>query len=498
MGTVFRQSFLTSALSYLGVLIGYLNVLYLYPRFLDVEQMGLHRLITDMGLLLTPFAHAGLMQGTVKYFSSFNHNRQSLQEFATFTLLASLTSFLLFAGLFWLFKDQIAGMFAEESLQLEPYLPVVLIFIFILVFTALAEAYYRVNLNIVFVNFVKDLLIRLLNAVAVMLYFWEIISFSGLIYSIAVIYGIGTLVLYIGLFTKYQLRFNRLPAVSQRALYREVIKYSLFMIISSGGILIVGKLDSIMIGAYLGFAETGIYTIAYFIATVIEIPKRAMAQIITPLYALAFQQKQLDKVRELYQKSSTTQLIIAQLLLIGLLINLHNLFVYVPKGEIFEAGKWVVVLIGFARLIDSAAGMNGELIVMSKYYKFNIWAIGALSILTAGSNILLIPALGMNGAALATLITFFFFNLIKGVFIYRKYQVQPFNQSTLKTVAVGILCFLAGFYLPRIAPAWLDILYRSVIVSLLYLGFTLQLGLSEDINRLARQAFSKIQGLFTL
>lgn len=496
MGIVFRQSLLTSAISYLGVIIGYLNILYLYPRFLDVEQMGLHRLITDMGLLLTPFAHAGLMQGTIKYFSSFNKNRQSLQEFATFTLFASLSSFSIFAVIFWIFKDSIGELFADENLQLTPFMPVVLIFILILVFTALAEAYYRVNLNIVFVNLVKDLFIRLLNAVAVMLYFWDIISFDGLIYSIVIIYGLATLILYAGLFSKYHLRFNRFPSLNQRQLYKEVLKYSLFMIISSGGILIVGKLDSIMIGAYLGFAETGIYTVAYFIATVIEIPKRAMAQIITPLYAKAFQQKDLSQVRDLYRKSATTQLIIAQLILIGLLINLNNLFVYVPKGEIFETGKWVVVLGGFARLVDSAAGMNGELIVMSKYYKFNIWSIGALSILTAGTNILLIPAFGMNGAALATLITFFFFNLIKGIFIYRKYKIQPFSNDTLKTLGVGVVCFFAGFYLPRVEPAWLDILYRSMAVSLLYLGFTLSLKLSEDINRLVRQAFLQVKSYF--
>jgi O-antigen/teichoic acid export membrane protein len=496
MGTVFRQSFLTSGLSYLGVIIGYLNILYLYPRFLDVEQMGLHRLITDIGLLLTPFAQAGLMQGTVKYFSSFNQNRQSMQEFATFTLLASLASFTLFAVAFWIFKDPVANLFTDESLQLRPYMPTVLVFILILVFTALAEAYYRVNLNVVFVNFIKDLLIRLLNAVAVMLYFWGLISFDGLIYSIAIIYGIATLVLYIGLFFKYELRFNSFPSISRRSLYKEVIKYSLFMIIGSGGILIVGKLDSIMIGAYLGLAETGIYTVAYFIATVIEIPKRAMAQIITPLYAQAFQQKELLKVKELYRKSAITQLIVAQLLLIGLLINLHNLYVYVPKGDIFEAGKWVVVLVGFSRLVDSAAGMNGELIVMSKYYKFNIWAIGALSVLTAASNLLLIPILGMNGAALATLITFLFFNLIKGGFIYQKYQVQPFSINTLKTLATGGICFLAGFYLPKVEPTWLDIIYRSAIVSLLYFGLTLSLTLSEDINKLSRQAWLQLKNYF--
>ena len=59
MGIVIRQSAISTALSYAGVVIGYVNLLILFPRYMSPEEVGLARIIQDAAMLMVPFAQLG-------------------------------------------------------------------------------------------------------------------------------------------------------------------------------------------------------------------------------------------------------------------------------------------------------------------------------------------------------------------------------------------------------------------------------------------------------
>jgi len=63
MGKVAKQSIQTTIFSYLGVVIGYFNVLWLYPYAMDASELGTFRTIQDLGLLFVPFAQLGVGHG---------------------------------------------------------------------------------------------------------------------------------------------------------------------------------------------------------------------------------------------------------------------------------------------------------------------------------------------------------------------------------------------------------------------------------------------------
>ena len=71
MGVIVRQSIITTIISYIGLVIGYLNLLYLYPLFLSPEQVGLMRTVQDAAILLAQFAQFGLAQSIIRYFPRF-------------------------------------------------------------------------------------------------------------------------------------------------------------------------------------------------------------------------------------------------------------------------------------------------------------------------------------------------------------------------------------------------------------------------------------------
>ncbi|HPI79493.1 MAG TPA: polysaccharide biosynthesis protein, partial [Cyclobacteriaceae bacterium] len=93
MGIVFRQSAVTTIISYCGVAIGYVNLLYLYPKFLEPGQIGLMRTIQDAAILFTPFAQFGLAQSIVRYYPKLVTGKTPSGSFIRLMLLLALAGF---------------------------------------------------------------------------------------------------------------------------------------------------------------------------------------------------------------------------------------------------------------------------------------------------------------------------------------------------------------------------------------------------------------------
>ena len=90
MGIVVRQSIYSSIISYVGVVIGYVNLLYLYPKYLLPEQIGLFRTIQDAAILFTPFAQFGLTQSIFRFYPQLVKDQKSSHTFITLMALMAL------------------------------------------------------------------------------------------------------------------------------------------------------------------------------------------------------------------------------------------------------------------------------------------------------------------------------------------------------------------------------------------------------------------------
>lgn len=482
MGIVIRKSLATTVFSYLGVVLGYVNLLYFFPKVLSAAQIGLYTLILHIALLLAPFAQSGIMQGIIKFYPA-RSSQQEKKEFELLALLILVLSVAIFSAALLIFQEQVLSfLFAQNKDEVKGFYKLLIFLIVTMSFFAYFEGFSRANTNIVMVNFLKDIYIRLLTTVSVFLYFKEYLNFEELVFSLLVIYGSATFIL--GIYAIYK---HKITAVSglQGLTWKklaEIMKYNFFMVITAGSNLIVGKIDSLMISAILGLSENGIYQIMFYVAVVVEIPKRAIGQIAISLYSNSFAKNNLKEVKSLYYKTAINQLIIGLIIYLGLVINLENLFFFIPNGGVYEAGKWVVVIIGASKVIDMAAGSNGELIIMSKHYQFNVRAIGSLAILTIITNYLLIPVMGMNGAALASLISLIIFNLVKLLYIRKKFGTLPFSIQTIKVLGTGIITLAVGLLIPVFENHYLDLIIRSVAASVVYGGLIYASHASEEIN----------------
>lgn len=493
MGIVIKQSVRSSLLAYIGFAIGAINFLFIFPKFLSVDQVGLLRVIPSAAFLMATFAQLGLAPSIIKFLPSYKSGSNERKEFLGFTIVSALIGYAVLLGITYFFKSQILDYYSQKSPLFVEYFQVSLIIALFLLFIQMSEAYSRSLLKSIPPILFRDVILRLMTTVTVLLYGFGIILFDDFIHLFVLLYGI-TLLSHISYFiylkaAKIRLTFNHL----QKTELSNVLKYGLFTLVGASGTQIVLQIDSLMVAGIKGLDATGIYTIAFFIGTIIEIPKRSITQITMPLMAQAFEKGNMKEVAQYYKQTSINQLIIGGLLWLGVWANLDSIYMIMPNSEVYQAGFNVVLLIGLGKLTDMVFGVNGEIIVLSKYYKFNVVTVAILAIAIIIGNILLIPNYGIEGAAAASLAAMLLFNIIKFSFVFVKFKIQPFTLNTIKFIGVFSIVGLLNLIIPVLDNVYSDIILRSFIITTVLLVLTYLFRISPEINGILNRMLERIK-----
>ncbi len=492
MGIVIRQSLWVSFFSYLGVILGYINIILLLPRFLGVDQIGTVRFIQGTAALLVQFANVGLAQTILRYYPVFTRRFSDARGFVPTILMAAVACYLLFLGGFWLFSDSIWQLFSEQAPEARRYGPLILLLVLVMSLQAIIDAYSRSRSEVVAVNLLRDLGLRLMMALIITGYALSWYDFMSFLRLLIGTYLINLILLTIYLQQKKLLDFTLRLGFWRQTNYREIVAFSIFTLLGSSGSSIFRRIDSIMVTSLLGLYETGIYTTMFNIVLVIDVPMTAITQVSQPIIARAFAEHDVASVKLLYRQSSIHQQLAGSLVLVGVIANLPGLFAIMPNGAAFAEGYWVVVILGVAKLIDMSCGVNSEIINMSRYYRFNVIFMAVVALVAVGVNRWLIPLYGIEGAAYATLITLLLFNAIKVLFIRWKYGFQPFSGKNLLTLLLtGGVLYLA-LIVPRLTPIWLDMAIRSVGIVLVFCVAVFVLRISQEVNTLVQTTWNRL------
>lgn len=491
MGEIKNQAVKNSIVSYSGALLGFVNFIILLPYVFTPEQIGLTRLLQNAAYLIVPLAEFGIISVVLRYYPVYKDEPNSKFSFIFYCLAGALAGFLLFTACFILFKDEISQLFIEKSPLVIDYYYFIIPLVFFIVFTGIFEAVSNSLYKTVFPNFLREVLLRFAVSVLSIFYVLHLIDFQDFIQFFVLAYCLPLLLLILWLFRLNELKISfRLKPLAPKVL-KEMATYGLFIILGSSGHLLVNYIDTMMLGSLLGLEDTGIYVTAFYMAVVIEIPRRSIRQIAVPFISEAWKKNDMQQINDIYSKTALNQLIIGAFIFLGVWINIDEIFELMPNGDIYQAGKYVVLFVMAGKLIDMAAGVNGEIIALSKLYRFNIYSILILAVLVIVTNLMLIPIYGMAGAAIATAVSLFFYNLTKYLYIKIKLRMDPFKANTIKIITISILSYLIIQQIPEIDNPIADILIKSVALTITFGGATFIFKVSEDVNSFIKNLWTK-------
>ena len=496
MGIIIRQSFKNLLLIYIGLAIGYISTIILSPLILTEEQIGLVRLLINVSFMFSTFAALGAANIPSKYFPYFKDFKKQHKGFLFFLISLGIIGFLIFTTIFLLLKDTIYAIYLPKAPLLIKYFYYFIPLTFLALFFNIFQSYLIQNQKPVVTNFIREILIRLLVIVALLIYLLKWINFNGLINSYVLAYTIALLTIIIYVKSQNLLFLKPTLNVFKSEYIKEIFAYGGFAILGGVSGVLIANIDGIMLSAYKGLGPTGIYTIAFLIATLIEIPKRSISQSIIASISESNKQNDTSKLDELYKKTSINQLIMGSFIFLGIWCNIDNIFRLIPNGSIYAQGKWVVFFIGLGKLFDLATGSNYEILSTSKYYKFDLAFVVMLGGIAIITNMIFIPIYGITGAALASAISVFIFNSFRYLFIYIKMKLQPFTLNTLKELMLIGVTVLINYLIPNQLNFIFDIILRSIVISISLISLTLLFKISEEFNIIFNNFLSRMKLFF--
>ena len=476
MGIVVRQSFLNLISIGIAFLIGAVNTLYLYPTFLGSKFQGLVIALLAISNLVQPFISFGTQHAVIRYYSKYT-KKSDRDGLLTISILIPLIIVLLFIPVFMAYYDEIRQYLFQSDQSLSKYAYVIL---FIAVSTSFFEVFYswlRVKLKSVFGNFLKELYPRLLIALLLISYSLGLLNFESFI--LYLIYGYYLRLLIVIIYSFY-INKPKLNLNFKKDFY-EIFKYCLLIFLSGAASSIILDIDKSMLSSILTVENVAYYSVAVFIAAVIEIPGRAMFQILSPVVASAINKKQMKKLEDLLKKSSTNLVLVASLFFLLINLNIDDFYEMLNQDG-YSIGIPIVIIVSLGKLYSMSIGCINNIISNSKYYYYTFWFSLFSSILAVALNIYLITEFGIIGAAYATLIVLVIMNTLKIYLVKAKFNIHPYSKDTIKIIVLSAITFFVFSNLQLGFQPLINIIVKSSLILVLYTLSAYIFKLSDDVN----------------
>jgi O-antigen/teichoic acid export membrane protein len=267
----------------------------------------------------------------------------------------------------------------------------------------------------------------------------------------------------------------------------QMLSYGLLMSVAALSSLSLKYLDTVMLGMYQpkeaglnALDIIGIYSIAAFVATIVEAPFNALEKIIQPQISNSLAKNDLKNVEDIYHKSAKYLFLIGGLLFILINLNIDSLFALMPDKD-FSLGKNIVFIISLGTLINMATGSNDSIIYTSSKYYLTTYLLIALFGVAIVNYLIFIPLFGMTGAAIATAFSALLFNISKYLLIWKYFKMQPFTFITLKIAGIIVFTFLICSLIPDVGNPIVNIIIRSSTIGISYISATLLLNIAPEL-----------------
>jgi len=485
LGIIRQQTIKGSVVSYIGAILGFINTGILFPRFLEADQIGLINWIGPMAAIVAQFSSLGFNNVTARLFPYFRNENRNHNGYLFILFWVGMAGFALALISYFALHPFAVDAYQDESPLYLDYLVYLIPLVFFTIFFNLFDAYNRVLYDAVSGTFFRDIVFKILNLTIIFLFALNVLNFSDFVLLYVIAYCLPTLLLFLLLWYRGKISFASNLKFVRPTLRKSMISVSLYGILNGLSDKLANHIDKVMIVSYVGLGANGIYATMANFGVLVSMPSRTLRKIASTVIAEAWKKKDLKTIAQIYTQSGLHQFMAGCLLFIGIWANIDNVIEIVTDR--FIDGKYVIFFIGIGHVIQMASGVSGVILQSSPYYKMQAVFMAIYGVLVILTNLIMIPIWGINGAAIASVSATLVFNLLKYMFLYKKYKFQPFNYKYLLVILVAIGSYYTGNLLPKQDWFILDIIFRSGIVGGLYLVLTFAFKISTDFNQFIKK-----------
>lgn len=486
MGSIRKQTIISSVLVYIGFFIGAVNTyLYVKEGHFTAEQFALTRIFFDIAQNFYVFASLGVIPIVLKFYPYYKgHLPDKENDLLTWSLLVSCAGFILVLIGGFLIEPLIVKKFIQRSQLIVQYYHYIFPFAMGMLFFSVLEGYCWALHKTIVPNFLKETGLRLVTLLFIFLYYFNYISYHTFIQLFALLFILMSIVLAGYLFYLKKLHFTlRISKVTKKLLPKMLAMQGLIF----GGMVIqaLGQtMDSIFIASLKGLGFAGVYTLALYAANFIQVPQRSMQSISTGVLSQAWKEKNYTEINRIYQRSSINMLLMSLFIFSCILLNVQDLFSLLKINDDYTAAINLIVVLGLVRVIDAGTGVNGTIIATSTFWKFDFFSGVLMLAIRLPLTYIFIKQYGSIGAAYSELIGYSIYNFIRFEFLRRKFNMQPFTQKTISTILMVAVLFTLLHFSFQSLNSWFFMLLKTLLFTAGFVACTFWFKLTPDAVQL--------------
>jgi O-antigen/teichoic acid export membrane protein len=499
MGGIRKQAITSSIVIYIGFLIGFINTWFFIKSGANTftpAEYGLTRLFFDVGSLMYAVSAMGIISVMYKFFPYYHqHLLSSKIDLYSWALLIVIIGFILVLASGLYFEPLIVRKYSERSVLFVDYYHWIFVFGFGILMFNLMEGISLTYQSSVFPNFLRETIMRLVTFLLIVAYIFHWIDFSVFIKLFA--FQFLLIAVLLGLILRSQ---NRLPLTFSVSTVTKKFRFKMMSLAGYvyGGsvIMILSQVaDSIIIASVSpkGIHDAGVYNLATYIANLIQVPQRSIIAATIPVLSLAWKEKNKTEIQRIYSRSSINLLLVGLFIFMMVWLNIKETFQLLHIQSDYLAGIEVVFILGISKLIDAGTGVNAQIIGTSTKWRFEFFTGIILIFLFLPLNYWLIKEMGIIGSAYANLISFSVYNLIRFLFLWRKFNLQPYNQKTLLSILLAIVGFVIANSVSHYLTGWSGMILKSMFFGGIFITGIYFMKLSPDVMQLYEGVRDKLK-----
>ncbi|WP_049926030.1 flippase [Halopiger goleimassiliensis] len=394
-------------------------LMFVLARWLNPDGYG--ALYWAIGILMVVqlFADLGLGKSTARYVSEYREREEGqIPHLLRSAITYKVIVLVVVAYALLLFHEELAIVLGDP--EAAPFLAAGVLFVVANSFSGFAMMAFQGFNRLGYSAAVQATsgAVRLVVAVAlVLLGFGALGALFGYIVGYAVAGTFGLAVLY----WKFYRRYEPAPEYEE-GLSRRLAEYSVPLTATRSANVIDKRLDIVLIGVFLPSAAVGFYQLGKQIVDFVLAPAESLGFAISPNFGEQKASGRLEQARRIYEESLT-----------------HTMLVYVPAatGIVLVADPFVTmvfpqyegavpvlqVLAGFV-VLQAITNLTSDSLDYLGRARHRAIAKGVTSVANFGLNLLLIPTVGVVGAALATVATHSVYVAVNLYIVHRELSLR--------------------------------------------------------------------------
>ncbi len=494
MSQIRKKSIKATIWIYVGFLIGAINTYFLtHKGWFSTNQNGLTRAMIETSQLIFAFSCLGTTSFIFKFFPYYEDNLEHKKnDLLSLAFLISLFGFALTCmGIFFL-QPVIERKFSANSMLFVQYFYwTIPMGFFVLLYNLLESYSYGFGKGVV-TSFLKETMLRFYTFCIITLKILGLINFQVFVGLFSLQYAIIVLLLAFHLYKNNQLWISFSISRVTRKFKKKIISIMMLTFV----VIVVGVLrqsiDGLVLAAKQNLGKVGIFGLASYMVSILQAPYRSLIAITIPLLSRAWKDKNTTEIQRIYKRSSINMLTFSLFVFFCIWLNFENGIHFFNINPDYLEGKSVFFLLGIVTIIEMGTGVNGQIIGTSTFWRFELWTSLLLTLLIIPLSYILTTNYGIIGPAFANLISFTVYNTIRYLFLWKKFNLQPFSKKTLEVLIIAVAAYFITYYaFYRLTGLW-AIIGNLLLFGITYLFCVYKRDISPDLKPVVKNFISRV------